>query len=168
MRIYEREIEILGADGRVLRRHDKSARKGAFVIPEADRIFNPSRETAHLIGKVTKIGLHTAQLAREIFARLGRPGQHAIYGLSNLTRHYTRDQIETACAKVLTLSTPSYQAVKRVLEQLAAAEEAAAAARAASLQQTGQYIRAIDEYQAFWEEYSRSDPSSSSPTHSDS
>jgi hypothetical protein len=168
VRIYEREIEILGADGQVLRRHDKSARKGAFVIPDADRIFNPSRETARLIGKVTKIGPHSAQLAQEIFARLGRPGQHAIYGLSNLTRHYTRDQIETACAKVLTLSTPSYQAVKRVLEALAAAEKATAAARAASLQQAGQYIRAIDEYRAFWEEYSRSDPDSSSPTHSDS
>jgi len=78
VRIYEREIEILGADGQVLRRHDKSARKGVFVIPEADRIFNPSRETARLIGKVTKIGPHSAQLALEIFARLGRPGQHAI------------------------------------------------------------------------------------------
>jgi hypothetical protein len=69
---------------------------------------------------------------------------------------------------VLTLSTPSYQAVKRVLEALTAAEKAAAAARAASLQQAGQYIRAIDEYRAFWEEYSRGDPNSSSPTHSDS
>jgi transposase len=167
VRIYEREIEILDANGQLLRRHDKGVRKGTFVLCEADRIFNPSRKTAQLIGKVTKIGPHAGHLAREIFARLGRPGQHAIYGLANLTRHYTRDQIETACAKVLTLSTPSYQAVKRVLEALTAAEKAAAAARAASLQQAGQYIRAIDEYQSFWEEYSRSDPSSSSPTHSD-
>ena len=164
VRVYEREIEILDARGELLRRHDKSSRKGEFCIPEADRIFNPSRETARLIGKVTKIGPNTGRLAREIFARLGRPGQRAIYALSNLTRHHTRERIETACEKVLTLSTPSYQALKRALERRAAAEEATAAARVPSLQQSGNDIRAIDEYRAFWEEYSANDPHASSPT----
>ena len=107
-------------------------------------------------------------LARDIFARLGRPGQRAIYALSNLTRHYKREEIETACGKVLTLSTPSYQALKRALERSAAVKEATAAAGRPALQQSGADIRAIDEYRAFWEEYSRSDPNSSSPTHSDS
>jgi len=165
VRIYEREIQILDECGQVLRRHDKSTRKGAFCIPDADRIFNPSRETARLIGKVTKIGPNTATLAREIFARLGRPGQHAIYALSNLTRHHPRERIERACAQVLTLSTPSYQALKRILARHAAAEEVAAAARAPVLQQAGNEIRAIDEYRAFWEEYSANAPDASSPTH---
>jgi hypothetical protein len=101
VRIYEREIEILDAHGAVLRRHDKSAHKGAYVLPEEDRIFNPSRETARLIGKVRKIGPHCTQLAREIFARLGRPGQKAIYGLANLSRHHSCEDIERACEKVL-------------------------------------------------------------------
>ncbi|HSR58947.1 MAG TPA: IS21 family transposase, partial [Candidatus Binataceae bacterium] len=91
VRIYEREVQILDEHGEILRRHRKSTRKGHIELPEEDRIFNPSRETARLIGKVTKIGPHCAQLAREIFARLGRPGQHAIYGLSNLTRHHKRE-----------------------------------------------------------------------------
>jgi len=164
VRVYEREIEILDARGELLRRHDKSVRKGEFCIPEGDRIFNPSRETARLIGKVTKIGPNTATLAREIFARLGRPGQRAIYALSNLTRHHSRDRIERACEQVLTLSTPSYQALKRILARHAAAEEATAAARAPSLQQAGHDIRAIDEYRAFWEEYSANAPEASSPT----
>jgi transposase len=165
VRIYEREIQILDECGQILRRHDKSTRKGAFCIPDADRIFNPSRETARLIGKVTKIGPNTATLAREIFARLGRPGQHAIYALSNLTRHHSRERIEMACEQVLTLSTPSYQALKRILERHAATEEATAAARVPALQQCGADIRAIDEYRAFWEEYSAnaSDASSSTP-----
>lgn len=158
VRIYEREIEILDEHGQILRRHEKSTRKGAFCIPETDRIFNPSRETARLIGKVTKIGPNTATLAQEIFARLGRPGQHAIYALSNLARHHPRERIERACEQVLTLSMPSYQALKRILERYAASEKATAAARAAALQQSGHQIRAIDEYRAFWEEYSANVP----------
>jgi Mu transposase, C-terminal domain len=90
VRIYEREIELLDEQGSVLRRHAKAARRGDFVLPEADRLFNPSRETARLIGKVGKIGPASEQLAREIFVRLGRPGQRAIYGLANLLRHHSR------------------------------------------------------------------------------
>jgi len=149
VRIYEHQIEILDEHGQVLRRHDKATRKGEFVLPEADRIFNPSRETARLIGKVAKIGPHCAQLAREIFARLGRPGQKAIYGLANLTRHHKAEDIERACQKVLSLSQPSYQALKRILEH-STAQAPSAAAAAPSLQQSGEHIRLIEEYQAFW------------------
>jgi hypothetical protein len=154
VRIYEREIEILDEQGQILRRHPKSTRKGHIELPEEDRLFNPSRETARLIGKVTKIGPHCAQLAREIFARLGRPGQHAIYGLSNLTRHHRREAIEKACEQVLTLSRPSYQAVKRILERHAE-EQARAGAEQSSLQQAGQDIRGVEDYRSFWEEYTQ-------------
>jgi hypothetical protein len=164
VRIYEREIEILDAEGAVLRRHEKAARRGQFVIHEEDRLFNPSRETARLIGKVAKIGPMSVKLAREIFARLGRPGQRAIYGLSNLPRQHKREQIERACERVLTLSTPSYQALKRVLDAYAANEEAGAAAGQPELKQSGDVIRAIEEYQAFFEQNCQSStPSSESP-----
>lgn len=149
VRIYEHDIEILDDEGAVLRRHAKAARKGQFVLPEQDRLFNPSRETARLIGRVAKIGPAAAELAREIFARRGRPGQRAIYGLANLPRRYKREDIEAACAKVLALSVPSYQALKRILEQRAGA----ATAGPATLQQSGTEIRAIEEYQAFFEQY---------------
>ncbi len=155
VRVYEREIEIVDEDGQVLRRHPKSTRKGHVELPEADRLFNPSRETARLIGKVAKIGPHCAQLAREIFSRLGRPGQHAIYGLANLARHHSRERIEKACEQVLTLSRPSYQALKRVLDRQVSAEDARAAAEPPSLRQTGRDIRAIEEYRSFWDEYSQ-------------
>lgn len=158
VRIFEHEIEILGEDGQVLRRHEKTARKGEYVLPEADRIFNPSRKTALLIGKVSKIGPHSAQLAREIFARLGRPGEKAIYGMANLPRHHKRTDIEHACEKVLHLSRPSYQALKRILERTANN----AAAASTSLQQAAPHIRSIEEYQAFWDyhaEQSAHDPS---------
>jgi hypothetical protein len=165
VRIYEREIEILDEHGQLLRRHEKSAHKGEYRLADEDRIFNPSRETARLIGKVAKIGPHCALLAREIFARLGRAGQHAIYGLSNLARHHTREAIERACERVLTLSTPSYQALKRILERHAADEAANAAAAQPSLQQSGSGIRSIEEYQAFWEEYAQQAPTDPSNIH---
>ena len=92
-------------------------------------------------------------LAREIFARLGRPGQKAIYGLANLARHHKREDIERACEKVLTLSQPSYQALKRILEHCTAASKASAAADEPVLRQQGEHIRGIQEYQAFWNEY---------------
>jgi hypothetical protein len=159
VRIYEREIELLDEQGAVLRRHAKAARQGEFVLPEADRLFNPSRETARLIGKVAKIGPASEQLAREIFVRLGRPGQRAIYGLANLPRRHSREEIEAASAKVLTLATPSYQALKRILERRSA--DALDARPAPALLQSGDAIRAIDEYQAFFEQHSQSAPLSS-------
>ena len=155
VRVYEHEIELLDAQGQLLRRHRKSTRKGHIELPEEDRIFNPSRETARLIGKASKVGPHSAQLAREIFARLGRPGQKAIYGLANLVRRYSREDIERACEKVLRLSRPSYQALKRILEHQAAGQKAGAAAEQPTLRQQGEVIRGIEHYQAFWDEYCR-------------
>ena len=97
VRVYEGEVEILNEHGQLLRRHEKKTVRGKYELPPEDRLFNPSRETARLIGKAMKIGPHSAQLAREIFTNLGRPGQKAIYGLTNLARHHGREDIERAC-----------------------------------------------------------------------
>jgi hypothetical protein len=154
VRLFDREIEILDAQGRVLRRHAKSARKGAFVIEGADRIFNPSRESARLLAKVERIGPRTGALAREIFARLGRPGQRAIYGLANLTRTYRRADIEAVCARLLEARVLSYAAVRRALERNAAAPPATEPA----LTQSSPEIRSLTEYQSFWETHSQTHP----------
>ena len=99
VRVFERAIEILDARGQLLRRHAKATRKGAFVLEGADRIFNPSRETARILTRIDQIGPHAAAFARELFARLGRPGQRAIYGLAQLPRTYARADIEAVCAR---------------------------------------------------------------------
>ncbi|HTU60242.1 MAG TPA: hypothetical protein VMF89_17450, partial [Polyangiales bacterium] len=104
------------------------------------------------------IGPHAAQLAREIFAHLGRPGQKAIYGLTNLPRHHSREDIERACERVLQLSYPSYQALKRILAATAAAKEARAAADKMTLRQHGPHIRAIQEYQGFFDQHASQQP----------
>ena len=78
VRIYDHEIEILDAAGQLLRRHEKSQRKGTFTLESGDRLFNPSRQTARLLSKAQRIGPQTAAFAQQLFARLGRPGQRAL------------------------------------------------------------------------------------------
>jgi transposase len=155
VRIYEHEIEILDAVGRVLRRHEKAARKGAFVMAEADRLFNPSRETARLLERVMRIGPCTATLARELFARMGRPGQRAIYGLANLPRRYPRADIEAVCGRLLEAQCVSYAALKRALERKQAARPPA---QVPALAQSGPAIRDLTEYQSFWDRHSQTHP----------
>jgi len=154
VRIFERAIEVLDAAGCVLRRHEKSSRKGVFVMEAADRIFNPSRETARVLERVERIGPHAAAFARELFARLGRPGQRAIYGLASLTRTYARTDIEAVCARLLDAQCFSYAALKRALERHAANTPAASLA----LTQCGPQIRALTEYQSFFETHSHTHP----------
>ena len=153
VRVYEHDIEILDATGTLLRRHEKSLRKGAFIIPGADRLFNPSRETARLLERVRKIGPHTAAFAQEIFARMGRPGQRAIYGLANLPRTYRRTDIEAVCERLHAAQCTSYAAVRRALERMSVA-----GAPALALTQSGPDIRALTEYQTFWETHSQVEP----------
>jgi transposase len=156
VRIFERDIEILDSAGQLLRRHAKSERKGTFTIAHADRIFNPSRESARLLAKAERIGPHTGALAREMFACLGRPGQRAIYGLANLARHYPCADIEAVCARLIQAQCFSYAALKRALERRAAA--ALAHTQAPNLTQSGAHIRVLTEYQSFWETHSQTHP----------
>jgi transposase len=156
VRVFERSIEILDPSGNVLRRHETALGKGKFRIEAADRIFNPSRETARVLVKAERIGPHTAALARELFARLGRPGQRALYGLANLARHYPCADIEAVCARLIEAQIFSYAAVKHALERRAAL--VVTNTPAADLAQTGSHIRSLAEYQAFWETHSRTQP----------
>ncbi len=97
------------------------------------------------MARVARIGPISERLAAEIFARLGRPGQRAIYGLSQLARHYTCADIEAASKAVLALPVPSYQALKRILERSAVARSPQP-----PLTQSGAAIRDMGEYQQFF------------------
>jgi transposase len=156
VRVYEHDIEILDAGGGLLRRHEKATRKGSFKIEPQDRIFNPSRESARLLGKAERIGPRTAQFAQELFARLGRPGHRALYGLANLARTHTCADIEAVCARLLDAQIFSYASVKRALERKAAINAAAAADKA--LSQSDSDIQSLTEYQAFWDRHSQTHP----------
>jgi hypothetical protein len=62
---------------------------------------------------------------------------------------------------VLTLSAPSYQAVKRLLEQRAAAT--ADTVPDAALAQAGDAIRPVDDYRAFFEQHAAAEARPTSP-----
>ncbi len=155
VRVFERDIEILDAKGALLRRHAKSLRKGAFVIEDGDRVFNPSRESARLLERLARIGPSTAAMGRELFARMGRPAQRAIYGLANLPRRHARADIDAVCARLLEAKCASYAAVKRALEHKQAASPAPGTPE---LAQSGAGIRPITEYESFWETHSQTHP----------
>jgi len=148
VRVYAEEIEILHAEGTVLRRHPKSARPGYAAVKPEDRIFNPSRETGRLLTRAAKIGPNTARLGELLFKTLGRPGQKALYGLTNLPKKHHREDIEAVCAAALAADCRSYRAVKRALERRTAAR--AALARPA-LAQVAPEIPAIGDYQRFFD-----------------
>ena len=164
VRVYDREIEILDLLGQVLRRHDKTLRKGSFTIESGDRLFNPSRETARLLSRTDAIGPCTSAFARELFARKGRPGQRAIYGLAHLIRTYPRTEVETVCARLLEAQCLSYAAVKRTLERRLAA---ASTTTVPALTQSGPAIRDLVEYQSFWETHSQTQPQEDPDVHVD-
>ena len=154
VRIYAHAVEILDTDNRVLRRHEKALRKGVFVMASTDRLFNPSRETARLLARVEQIGPHTAALGRALFARLGRPGNRALYGVASLVRTYARADIEAVCARLLAAECVSYTAVKQALARRA---QAAPVAEDPPLTQSGPGIRPLTDYQAFWERHAATD-----------
>jgi transposase len=154
VRAYAKEIEILDGMGRVLRRHERSERKGRCVIEEGDRIFNPSRQTWRLLEKAGKIGPRTEELARKLFLPLGRPGQKVLYGLTNLVRTYPREEIEAVCGRFLEAGCASYKGIKRTLERRAATRTAPSP----DLTQAGPGIRDIAEYALFWQAHTRAHP----------
>jgi transposase len=164
VRIYEHEIEILDRDGQVLRRHEKTLRKGSYTIQDGDRLFNPSRETKRLLIRAASIGPCTAEFAREIFARKGRPGQRAIYGLASLTRTYRRADVEAVCARLLQARCFSYAAVKRALDRMRATDPTATGP---TLIQSDPVIRDLAEYQTFWETHSKTHPQEDPDVHVD-
>jgi hypothetical protein len=157
VRIYTHDIEILDRNGQVLRRHEKAARKGQFIRPEENRIFNPSRESVKLLARVRRIDPKADELASTLFDRLGCPGQRAIYALANLINKHPREDIEAACEQALRYAQPSYQTVKRYLEHPHTAK-VIPIGTALKQRQSGADIRPIAEYQAFWDRITSKKP----------
>jgi hypothetical protein len=154
VRVYAHEIEILDARGTLTRRHLKAARKGQFVMEQSDRLFNPSRETARLLGKIAKIGASAKTLSLQLFARGGRAEHKHLYALSNLTRRHACADIDAACQHALALAAPHYQDIKRILQRTENGSAAQSTLKP-TLKQVGAEIRALNEYQAFFDEYTK-------------
>ena len=121
VRIFERRIEI--RDLRtlaLLRTHARAERPGTVILPDAERVFNPSRETRRILGQAKAIGEHAQTLCQMLFAIEGRVGQRKLWGIVGLAQRYPRRLVDAACAQALADGVHSYRHVKALTEKLVA------------------------------------------------
>lgn len=151
VRIYARRLEIREpSTGALLRTHPLAERPGTVVLPQSERIFNPSRETRHILRQAAEIGEHAARLCQLMFAIEGRVGQRKLWGLVSLVRRYPAHCVNAACAQALEQGVYSYKRVQLLTEELFAqavkAVEQGQAPSTATLTQQHELIRDPDEY----------------------
>ena len=121
VRIFERRIEIRAlATGQLVRTHARAQRPGTVVMPQAERVFNPSRETRFILKQADQIGPQAARLCRMLFGIEGRVGQRKLHGIVNLSRRYPNRFVDAACAAAIEQGVHSYKHVKALTERLVA------------------------------------------------
>ena len=119
VRLYAHEIEIRDLKTLALiRRHSRATHPGEVNLPDAERVFNPSRQTRQILARAEAIGARTQELCRQLFDRRGREGQKSMWGIVGLASRYPAWLLEQACATALARQTASYQAVRAIADQL--------------------------------------------------
>jgi transposase len=119
VRLFARRLEIRDLRTQaLLRTHDRAERPGTVVLPMAERVFNPSRETQRILGQAKAIGGATHKLCETLFEREGRVGQRKMWGIVGLVRRYPRRLIEAACERAMQEGVCSYGHVKTLTERL--------------------------------------------------
>ena len=117
VRCYAHEIEIRDLQSLALiRRHGRIA-KGAVELPEAERVFNPSRQTRTLLARAHEIGPQTAAVCQRLFDSQGREAHRRLWGIVGLAKRYPAWILEQACAQVATQALPSYKVIRTLADQ---------------------------------------------------
>jgi len=154
VRVFEHRIEIRDlASQALLRSHPRAERPGTVVLPADERVFNPSRETRHILGQAKAIGVDAERLCELLFAIEGRVGQRKLWGIVSLAERYPRRLVNSACTRALADGVYSYRHVKAateklVAEALAAIDQADAVPAQGELELTQEHalIRGGDDY----------------------
>ena len=124
----------------------------ATIIPLALLAFGVRRQlTSRLVAQHER---RVQGLARVAAQDVERESAAIAARLSSLTRTYPCADIEAVCARLLEAQCFSYAALKRALERHAANAPVVLPA----LTQSGPQIRALTEYQSFWETHSHTHP----------
>jgi transposase len=122
VRLYEHQIEIRDRQTHaLLRTHPRAQRPGSVLLPDAERPFNPSRETRRILSQAAEIGPATLALCQHWFERDGRVGQRKLWGIVGLVKRYPRRLIDQACAQALRENVGSYKAIAHLIERLLSA-----------------------------------------------
>jgi hypothetical protein len=152
VRLFERRIEVRELRTQaLLRTHARVDRPGTVVLPMAERVFNPSRETRFILSQARAIGAQAQRLCQMLFAVEGRVGQRKLWGIVNLARRYPNHLVDSACAQAMEQGVYSYRHVKALTERLvsdavAALQADTATPSALTLTQQHALIRGANEY----------------------
>ena len=149
VRLFEHRIEIRDRHSQALLRvHARAERPGTVVLPMAERIFNPSRETRFILNQARAIGAQAQRLCEMLFAIEGRVGQRKLWGIVNLAKRCPNHFIDAACAQAMQDGVHSYRHVKAITERLVADALAALEPRPEQITLTQQHalIRSAQEY----------------------
>jgi transposase len=152
VRIYADEIVVLTLEGTITKRHPRQEGKGKRIIDAKDMIYNPSRQTAHILQRINLIGVNAKAFADMLLERDGRLCHGILYGVVRLVQDWEKQDIERVCGIAVDRGCPSYKFIKRYLEQTAIPR----GAMPIKLQQHGPEIRPASVYQQFWERNARS------------
>ncbi len=121
VRLYETELEIRDLKTLTLiRRHTRATHKGEVKLPDAERLFNPSRQTHRILARAEQIGPKTQELCRSLFEQRGREAQKSMWGIVGLSSRYPASILEQAAAAALAHHIRSYKAVRTIADQLLA------------------------------------------------
>jgi len=153
IRVYERELEIRDRHTlQLIRRHPLATRKGEVKLPDAERVFNPSRQTHQILARAELIGPNILALCRELFAQRGREAQKSMWGIVGLSPRYPACILDQAAAVAVARQVHSYKALRSVAEQLLAQAVIDLDARQPQLPLTQQHelIRPPAEYAEFF------------------
>jgi transposase len=121
VRIFEHRIEIRELQSKsLLRTHPRAQRPGSVILPNEERVFNPSRETLYILNQAKDIGAHAHRLCEMLFGIEGRVGQRKLWGIVGLGRTYPHRLVNSACERAMTDGLYSYKHVKALTERLVA------------------------------------------------
>ena len=160
IRLYENELEIRNLQTlELIRRHPRAKRKGEVKLPEAERVFNPSRQTQQILKRAEQIGAKTHALCRQLFDQRGREAQKSMWGIVGLYPRYPACILEQAATAALARHVHSYKGLRTIADQLLGAAlarldapqgELALTHGAQPLTQQHELIRAPSEYAEFF------------------
>ncbi len=119
VRIFDRHLEIRDrATKALLRTHVRVERPGTVVLPAAERVFNPSRETRAILARAREIGPAAQRLCELLFAVEGRVGQRKLWGIVGLADRIPRRFVDAACERALADGVHGYKHVKAIAQSL--------------------------------------------------
>jgi transposase len=119
VRIFDSTIEVRDRQTQALLRiHPRFTEPGQLLLPEDERPFNPSRQTAFLLSAAGDIGPQTKALCQRMFDAQGRVGQRGMWGIVGLAKRYPTRIVEQACGQALQYHLQSYKQVRKLVERL--------------------------------------------------